>query len=1151
MATTPKINLPDGSGTTTDLRVTTNLFGLFFTGSLDANTVDVQIDVNGAGYVSNPSLVELAVPEFSVPNPSAFPDGIILEQGINVIRLRAMDVAGDFSPPATVTVEVIPNSVDAVQYGPPTGIRLQRNATSVQVEWTAETSEDAKGYNVYASTGPGGSGSGYLRVNRDMIPASSPSSTDEEEFEITQVVHDFDNPSPGAIVEATAADLEVSSRLVGVVSNLTVADVSRNRFPLAVDPKFRLTISLSAVRQVRRFSYIHDRNRGLVDGFLNSDTFSSVSEDEPLYYVITAVYYDRATGALRESRFSQELVGAPLPMDTTVRGIRVREQDVVARDYILDVNSAQPELSIIPGSTVREVHVEPFANEIEKAYFLMDFVHRSKSFAALLQIDDPNFTGTSIPVSSSGYKQNLRTALSLSSDVAVQNLVDGAFDSLAANFTQPRLGRRPATVVQTFFTTVRPTRDLVVSQDAVVQSSRSATAPRFRANGSVTLSADNAQAYYNPDKRRYEVRLQMVADVPGSLGNVAAGVLDTVASGAPGFQTENEVAADFGRDRQSNLELAVFAMRKLSSLDSGTEGGYESAAASVPGLLECRVVKSGDPDMMRDYDPVRGKHVGGKVDIWCKGTIERTVVQTFAFQFSVARSVRFDVIDPAGLVFRARDSRLTPDNPIAEMLNNPSQGFGLRNHSNSPTTAYDLIGVEIVDYRTIRLSKAVPQPATAADDFVEGDYRFRSNNRFTASFQPVRRVTSVVGQISGALDPDDGFTLFKTQDPLLEGESTIAKDYVEIHQVDGVPSGDSIAVNDEQHVMIGTLEEPLNSVGINTFTLRVFSEDRSVEYRGPSLSDPDYLVVEGTQTSPLKIVRTALSDIPNGSVVSVDYEHDENFSVTYVVNDVLQRVQQKVNSTRHVTADVLAKQAVENPYVAEMTVQLLSNADQATTDSAIRTNLSVLSDNRGVGGSVRVSDGVASVDNADGVDFVVQPFTRFTMQDGALRIRDRIASSYVPLPSLSLFSNAVFLLDEPLPYDTSDGGGPASSHRGVFMDDQAMTLAESLQDVGSGLHRAWTVGRLGAVIPGYTDDATLSAAGFATAEARSAELRLRTANRLVVSLNAGIVPADVPASHQFSASYVVQGDQGVKDLVTSEVEYLVPGSVTIVYRKAP
>jgi hypothetical protein len=697
---------------------------------------------------------------------------------------------------------------------------------------------------------------------------------------------------------------------------------------------------------------------------------------------------------------------------------------------------------------------------------------------------------------------------------------------------------------------------MVVAQDAVVTSSVNKSAPRFKARSSVTLTASNAQAFYNPTMRRYEVRLQLIADTPGTVGNVPAGDLDTVSSGASGFKTTNEVAADFGRDNQSNLELAESALRAVVGVDAGTEGGYARTAAGSPGLLEAKIVKSGDPFMMRDYDPVRKKHIGGKVDIYVRGVTERTVVETFAFQFNVARSVRFDVIDPSTLTMRARDSRLTPSNPISEVLFNPSQGLGLRNQSTSPASSYDLTGVTIVDYRTIRLNTLIPQPTTLLDDFIEGDYRFRSNNRFTASVQPVRRVTSVVGEVSGALDAAEGFTLFKLQDPLLEGESTIAEDYVTINQVDDIPSGASIQVNNEPHVLIGQAEEPLVSVGVNTFTLAVYSADRSVQYKGPTDPNPDYLIVEGSQTSPVKIVRTTLSNITSGSTVSVDYQKDENLRVTYVVNDVLQQLQSRIDNGfngvmngSHVTADVLVKQALDNALSTEMTVQLLPNADQGTTDSAIRTGASVLTDSRGIGDPIHQSDMTKVVDSATGVDFIVQPYTRFTLRDGSMRIRDPIASDYDALPSLNMANNAVFILTQALPFDTMDGGGDGTRHHAVFMDELEMVSSNSLELVASSPSQAWVIGRLGAVIQGYSDDATLEP-DFVTASAIEAERIRRTANRVVVSLDAGSSPADVPSNHSFSATYIVSGDKGVKDIDVSSVEFLSTGDLTITYRKA-
>lgn len=1154
MTTAPRIDYFDGSGDTDSLAVTTNISEIVLTGTVDENVVDIQINLNGAGFVSDPSLVDLSLPAFTVPNLSSFPAGLQLERGRNTIQLRAVDISGAVSPPSSAVITVVSQSDLQTVLSPPTGVVIQRSAKDVQVQWSDFSPDTPSGYNVYASTGAGGTGSGYLRVNAQTIPYNSPTKVVEEVADVFQSTTTFDNPDsadPFAIrsTAVDSLDLRIASDLVEAATGVVVAPVSRTIAALGIDPKYRLSLLVQSVRQINFFSFTHDRNDGITNGVLNNDVFSVVDPEDPLFYVVTAVYYDQATAQLQESRYSAELTGAPLPLDTTIRGIRIRQQNLIVQDYIQEVNEAEPSLALIPASTVREVHIEPFGNEAQKAYFLMDFVHRSKSFAALLQVDDPNLTGVSISVANSSYKQNLKSALSLSSDAAVQSLVDGAFDSLGANFGVPRQGRRPAQVLQTFYTTSLPTRDLVVAQGAIVTSSVNSSAPRFVTNASVQILAANAQAYYNPNNRRYEVKVQMIAEVPGDLGNVPAGDIDTVASGADGLQTINETAADFGRDRASNLELSEVASRKLYSLDTGTEGGYEMAAVGTPGLLEVLIVKSGDPDMMRDYDPVRHKHIGGKVDAWVKGTIERTVTETFAFQFSVAKNVRFDVVDAVSLVFRARDSRLSESNPISEMLYNPSQGLGLRNHSNTPVTEYDLTGVELVDYRTIRLNTSIPQPQTLLDDFVEGDYRYRSNNQFTAGVQPVMRVTSVVGEVSGALDPNDGFALYKLQDPLLDGESTIATDYVQINQVDGVPSGNSVAVNGETHVMIGQFEEPLDSVGVNTFTLRVFSEDRTVEYRGPNQADPDYLVLAGSQTTPVKLIRTTLSNIVSGTVISVDYEHDENFKVTFVVNDVLQQLQQRYNRMRHVTADVLAKQAVENRMSTEATIQLLPNADQANTDSEVRTNMTVLTDSKGVGGSVRQSDAVSVMDRGVGVDFIVQPFTRFTLADGAMRVRDEVPSDYVVLSSLSQFSNQVYMLIQALPFDTSDGGGGRTVHHGVYKDELIMGQATSLEDVGAGLNRSWIIGRQGAVIPGYSDDATLAPV-FLTPDAIVQERIRITANRIVVSLDAGVVPNDVPTDHAFSATYIVQGDRGVKDLETSQIEYLTPGDLVLTYRSA-
>lgn len=1151
MATVPQLNYPDGNGTTSNLTITTNLTGLTFTGSVDSNTVDVQINVNGAGFVSDPSLVDLSVPNFTIPNQSSFPDGLELDSGGNVIQVRAVDLAGGVSPPATINVTVGSDVELGTIRTAPTAVEIQRYANSVEVRWTVVTSdgneglevENLAGFNVYASIGSGGSDTGYLRLNKDLIPADSPRSVGDFDTIVGETEY-------GDVQNLLDGDLVISSDVYGTVSGEFIDRKTLNTYSMLGVDRARISIAVYSRSEERRYTFRHNRTDGLSAGYLNSDTFSTVNDDDAIFYVVTAVYYDPDTGDLIESRYSQELAGSPLPLDTTVRGLRIRDQSLIARDYINEVQRTEPKLSLIPGSSLREVHVEPLSQEMQKAYFLMDFVHRSKSFTALLQIDDPNLTGLSIRVSNSQYKQRLRSALNVSDDATVQSIIDGAFDSLAQNYGVARAGLRAATVTQTFYRATAPTTDVIVAQDAVVSSSTNADAPRFRSRGSVIMFAEDASSYYNVDRGRYEITVEMSADTAGSDGNVAAGELDTVVTGADGFKTVNLTAADNGRDEWSNLELSEVAMNALLSLDTGTEGGYWMAAVGTPGLLEAKVVKSGDPFMMRDYDEIRQKHIGGKVDIYVRGTLERTVREAFAFQFDIARSVRFDVIDPSNLTLRARDSRLTPDNPIRQMLNDSTQGFGLRNHSTVPTQEYDLVGVTIIDYRTIRLNSAIPQPVTMLDDFVEGDYRYRSNNRFTPDLQPIRRVTSVVGQTSGTLDLNDGYTLYKLEDPLWNGESTIAQDYVEINQVDGVPAGNSEQVSDETHVMIGQFEEPLNSVGVNTLTIRVYNQDRSLEYEGPTSANPDYLVVGGSQTERVRIVRTTVTNIPNGSTVSVDYEHDENFTVTYVINDVLQRLQARVNSKRHVTADVLVKQSLANPLSTEATAKLLPNAVQSTVDSDVRTDTSVLADNRGIGNPIHQSDVTGVFENVNGLDYVVQPFTKFTLQDGAVRIRESVLSDSEFLQTLSLGNAAVYILTQSLPFNTSDGGGGLNVHHGVFKDELQMEHAVNLEDVGSAPGRAWIIGRDGAVIDGFSDDVTLQAAGFVTSDDIANQRKSLTANKVVVSLDGSTTPIDDPNNYSFAATYVVAGDEGTKDVTVSSIEYLTPGDITVTYKSA-
>ena len=1145
MATTPQIQFRDSSGYTTNLVFSTNQEAIFVYGKVELNIATIQVSVNGGAFVTDPNLIKLDIDRFTFPNPNVYPEGQLLDLGVNTIQFRVIDILGKISPAATVNVTRV-REISLVGVQIPSGIRARRNRNTVTLlsaiplpirgsSGNITATPDFLGFNLYASSSPGGT-TGYFRVNESLITEAD--STFEEDVLSTTTEKTTWNDGKLQNLRIVVQEEDEFENVLGTRLDV-VEDVSTYFDSI----RFTSTVESYVITKFSKF--VHDRAGGA--GIINSDQFVNVNSALPLYYVFTGVYFDPSTSQEIETPYSQEVLGTPLTLDTSIRDLPGRQRLQIVTDYVTAIVRVNQAITLNPGSTTRDVSIDPFSSEADRLWFLLDFIHRSQSFLTLLQIDDANGDGISDPVSASSYKTALRAAVGYTSDEATQNLINQQFDKLAKNVNKDRLPGRAAVGQAVVYTPTRPTADIPIPAGSFVSTEADTVnnlpAVRFRIGGSYIISAANADAYYNFNTKLYELTVDISAEAIGENGNRPAGSIKSI--NIPGVFVKNTEATVFGTDIQSNAELAAWCILSFASVDTGTEGGYYQTAAEQSGIIKAKVVKSGDPLMMRDWDPIRKKHIGGKVDLWVQGLRERTITENFAFQFEIARDILCQVIDLVTLTFRVLDSRVTPQNPIIEILNNPAQGLGVRNATLGAD--YDLTGVIILDYNTFRINTAIPQPVTFIDDVILADYRFRSINKFFFTFQPVRRVVSVVGAVSGPLVPNSNYLLYKTEDPLLEGESTIAKDYLQVTQFAGKPSGSQFTVNDEQHVLIGFVQEPLDSIGINTKTIRVFNQARTVEYNGPETTLPDFDIIEGTPTKPAKIVRTASSVIANGQLVSVDYVHDENFNVTYVINDLLQQLQQVVNVRRHVTADVLVKQTIDNPIDIETTVQLLTGATKDRTDPGIRSNVSIDLDKRLIGQGAAQSDVINAVDSSAGVDFEIVPLAKMAYSDGSRRIREGILSTHVRLPTLDIGAQRAYILTNPLTSPTTDGGGLPTEHHGVFQDDVAMTMASVLTSVASGPNQAYIIGADGAVINGYSDDATLTAAGFTTPEARAAERLRRTANHIVVALVATVLPPDDPGNHSYACSYVVRGDKGAKDFAAAAVEFLSLGELTITY----
>lgn len=1142
MAQPPKIYSRDGVTLVTNLTYTTNETSITVSGTVDVKTVDIQVSVNGGAFVSDPTLILFDQTSWSFPNPQSYPAGFVLQPGTNTIQFRTIDILGAVSGPSTVMVLSLPASV--INSGTiPSGIRIHRRRDSVDLliakpaqEFSANgilLDNNFRGFNVYASTSPGGEGSGYFKVNEALLTLSD-SYFEEDTTAFAEDSTTWENVNQQNLRIRITEEDEFGNELAVKLDRVYDTGAYRDNL--------RYTSTVESVSLLDFVRFRHYRSGGA--GLINEDQFADALDTDPLYYVVTGVYFDPATNTVFESPYSQEVLGQPLVLDTAILDLPQVTRLQVQINFIQSVNRVLQDLSLIPGSTMRDVTIDPFSSEFERLWFLLDFVHRSQSFLTLLQIDDPNGDGVSDPVATTAYKVALKAALGVASDSAVQALIDTAFEKLAGNQDKTRLPGRPSVGQAVFYSENKPSIDLVVPAGTIVTSRAdedlNLTTQRFRVGGSYVLPSAGADAYYNFDTKRYELVVDIVAETSGQAGNVPVGQIDTV-SGVNGLSVTNTEATVFGLDREGNASLAERSILATSSVDAGTEGGYLSTVVAQPGVLKTKVVKSGDALMMRDYDDIRKKHIGGKVDIWIQGLRERQVTEQFAFTFEIARDVLCTIVDLPTLTFRVNDSRVTPTTPILEILNDLVNGLGVRNATLGQD--YDLTGVVILDYQTFRVNTAIPQPVTLQDDVIIADYRFRASPDFIPTFQPVRRIVSVVGEVSGALSSTTGYQLHKVEDPLINGESTLAKDFLRITQNQGLPSGQGIVTNAEAHVLIGFFEEPLNAIGINTQSIRVFSADRSIEYNGPEDANPDWVIVAGTATKPVKIVRTTNSLIASGQEVSVDYNHDENMVVNYVVNDLLQTVQGVVNKMRHVTADVVVKQAIDNPLSLDTTVQLKNGATKDKVDPQIRTRVSQELNQKLIGQGSAQSDIIAVVDNTTGVDFEIVPLARMAYSDGARKIRETIPSQFIGISSLNQGGQTVFLSETPLQFPTTDGGGLETEHKGVFQDDVALTLVSDPNVIGLNQDQAYIIGAKGASLNGYSDDFTLQNQGFITAEEREAERARITGNRVLLSL----LSPEVPDPHLYAVSYVVRGNKGAQDIPAAQVEFISLGSLVITY----
>ena len=351
MATAPQIALPNGTGFVTNLVYTTNSQAIFITGTVGNNTAAIQISVNGGPFVSDPTLILLTLDNFTIPNPSNYPSGLILNVGENTIQIRTIDIVGGVSPVSTVTVTYITNIVAPLTQIP-SGILVQqtRNYVNLLVAVPAIPTNQGPvpqflGYNFYASTAPGGT-TGYFLCN------SSPITTASTQYDRTNyVTTPFGTtwPAPGGAASA----IRVRITMVDEFDNELATQLDQQIPVQGYSAQFQVTGQFQNYALTNYIIFTHDRT-GALPGTINSEQWASVANNAPLYYVVTGLYFDPATNSRIETPYSQEVLGTPLVIDTAIKDLPNRTQLQITLAYVQAITAVNTEISLIPGSTTRD-----------------------------------------------------------------------------------------------------------------------------------------------------------------------------------------------------------------------------------------------------------------------------------------------------------------------------------------------------------------------------------------------------------------------------------------------------------------------------------------------------------------------------------------------------------------------------------------------------------------------------------------------------------------------------------------------------------------------------------------------------------------------------------------------------------------------------
>lgn len=992
----------------------------------------------------------------------------------------------EISTTSSVTASLVMDTSITSSIGIPTGVKIKRAKDTIKVMVPVDalipnSNSDIVGVNFYISLTPGGGSNGYVQMNETYVTEIDDSETE------TVVITD-------SSVTDTAGDITVETRKTRQVDN------------------DYLTFSLTSAVLTRLVTEGKIANVFLSDGV-------TLNLDLTYYFVATAVAFDRSLNQVIESSYSVELEGGFLNLTSQFRDLPARSRSDVLFSITKTLVSDNSAINVIGGSVVRDT-IDPVSNEFERYYIIQDFAFKILSLDALLTFDDSDGDGISDPLEFNLGKKRLADALNIKDGATLQVLIDDQFDKKASDYNITRNEATKSRGKVTFYVNSAPTTSIIIPSGTIVtypgDSTQGISSVNFAVIGTRIIDASNPDYYFNTIQNRYEIVADIESSLAGSGGNVPANSITAVTGLPSTVLVTNEDPTDFGEDRENNTKLVERCKLGIASVDRGTEAGYARIAMDIPGVEQVRTEVAGDAIMVRDFDADSNRHVGGKVDLYIKGSRVLQYADQVAFKFEHPTDVFGKQIGERFFVTSASDFRVITKNPKVTTATPIVTVNTVRNVTRGRDYSLDNYSI-IGDGDTILLSPNQTNLSIgmATLDVIEVDYTYRSSNVLVLQHQPVLEIVSVFTS-DGSQVSQDQYRLVELEDPLLTGESSLSSYGIEFLFASQDDVVEFRTVTGELHDMILNLPAQLNLKGVDISSVVVKNaDDLTVTYK----NNIDYTITVGSEVDSTYINLLQFSKIRSGARVSIDYQANENFLVTYTANSLISQVQTSVNSMKHATADVLVKQAIGNKVDLSMVVVKSGSidpryieSDRTIMKSRIQTAVSNYLDKLKMGETFTQSSLVDVVRQVPGVKSVKIPLQRMMKRNG----------SFIPLDDLGNLTFEVYqrtsssgvtsyrTLNSVLTYSTTENGGESNLFRAVYENNMALLLMTNPNDVSKGPGRAY----------------------------------IQADGKIIVSTKDGAPPQ----TKDYKAAYYVLYPADVilsQDITTSEIEYLLVDSISL------